>query len=88
MIRLSDINTSLKISLAGTVTANQAFVEVSYSDNSGTSYKGDSQESITDNGTAVTICDAPPNGVIRDIDTIQVYNYDTAPIVIFIYKEK
>jgi len=86
MIRLNDTSSTLKIQLAGSVTTNQAPVIVSYSDKNDPLYNGNSKETETDDTNLVVICDAPQSGTIRDIDTIQVYNYDTAPIVIFIYK--
>ena len=87
MIRLTDIYSTIKAELAGTVTTNQLPIVVSYSDKSKSAYNGNSQESITDNSNAVYICFAPEDSVIRDIDTINVYNEDTAPVVVRIFKD-
>jgi len=87
MLRLNTSISTLKVQLTGAVTTNQLPVIVSYSDKLGATYNGNSQESVTDDTTAVPICDAPTSGTIRDIDTVQILNTDTTAKTVRVFKD-
>lgn len=82
MIRLDTINRTIQLKLDIAATANQLPIVVSYSDKSGSSYTGASQLALSNNITAISICDAPLANVVRDIDSISIYNADTSPATV------
>lgn len=85
MIRLDATPRKLQIVLGGAVSTNQLPIIVSYLDNIGANYTdasrittGATQSTLTNNGTAVDVCSAPPIGRVREVDYISVRNSDTA----------
>ena len=84
MIRLDTINRTLQFNLGAIATSNQLPIVVCYSDKSGNQYTGASQLSQSNNMTAVVICNAPTSNVVRDIDSVSIYNADTAPATVSI----
>jgi hypothetical protein len=78
MIRLDATTRKLQIILAGAVTTNQLPVAVCYSDKTTASYLGGTQLANSNSMTAVDICAAPSASTVRDVDTINVQNADTA----------
>jgi hypothetical protein len=78
MIRLDATTRKLQIILAGAVTTNQLPVAVCYSDKTTASYLGGTQLSNSNSTTEVDICAAPATATVRDVDTINVQNADTA----------
>ena len=84
MIRLDNTVKKVQALLAGTVTANQLPITVFWSDKTASAYTGGMTAINTNNVTAVDICGAPGASTIRDIDTINVYNADTAAATITI----
>lgn len=80
MIRLDNTNRSLVLSLEQAVVTNQIQIVVNYSDNNGSTYVGGTQTSLSNNTSQVTICNAPAASTVRDIDSIIIYNADTAEV--------
>lgn len=80
MIILDATTTSLQALLAGSITTNQldivsAYVELN---TAGTSFASASNQTATNNTTAVSVVAAPASGFQRQIKYISVYNRDTA----------
>ena len=84
MIRLDTTTRVLKLFLSGSVTTSQLAVTVCYSDQTASTYNGATQLSLSNNTTAVTICNAPASSTVRDIDMLTVFNTDTASAVVTI----
>jgi hypothetical protein len=78
MIRLDATTRKLQIILAGAITTNQLPVFVSYADHTTASYLGGTQLANSNSTTAVDICAAPASATVRQVDTINVQNADTA----------
>jgi hypothetical protein len=78
MIILDAATKSLKIVLAGNVTANQLQVTTHYTDITTTAYTPGSTDTVTNNTTAVEIVAAPAASTQRHVETISVHNADTA----------
>ena len=91
MIRLSDSSKTLKLVLGTAITTDPLVITVCYSDKTSSQYNGGTQLSISNDTTAVTICNSPDTGVIgttgvvRDIDTISVVNMDSIASFVSIY---
>ena len=79
MITLNTVNRSLEYLLGGAVTANQLPFVVNYVN---TTREGqehqNSNNGISNNGTAVTVLSAPQAGDKRSIQSFSVYNADSA----------
>ena len=75
-----DTLTKLEIVLAGTVTANQLEVHVSYVDwnKSGITTNPAMFRTASNNTTDVTILAAPVQNPIREVLQVAIYNKDTA----------
>lgn len=84
MLRLDATTRKLQIVLGGAVTTSQLPVVVCYSDKTSTSYSGGTQTTLTTDTTAADICAAPAASTIRDIDSINVVNVDTAAATVTI----
>lgn len=86
MIRLDSTTRKLEVILAGAKTTVDAKVTVSYYDvpaqtkNDFSEYRGVTQVATTNGAADVTICNAPTGNAVRNVDTIQVHNADTANI--------
>ena len=88
MIRLDTVTRSLQIKLDNAPVVNQLQVVVCYSDKSSAVYSGASQLGLTSGTTLINICSPPATGIIREIDTVSVYNNDTsAAIVSILYND-
>ena len=77
MIRLDATTRSITFSLDGSITTNQLEIVSSYSDNNGTTYVGGTTTALSNNASQITIVSAPATSVVRDIDSITVFNNDT-----------
>lgn len=90
MIRLDKSNRSLGVVLGGAVATNQLHVITSFTDkyardDTASAYLlGETQVATTNGATDVTICNAPPQNVTRDIDYVSVRNRDTAAVTVSI----
>lgn len=82
MIRLDTINRTVQLTLGVTATANQLPIVVCYSDKTASQYTGASQLSLSNNTSPVNICNAPSVGIVRDIDSVSIYNADTVPTMV------
>lgn len=82
MIYLDSTLKKLQLVLAGAVTTSQADVVVNYSDKTATAYSGGSQDSVSNNTTAVDICAAPAASTVRDVNYVSIVNNDTAAITV------
>ena len=92
MIRLENTTVKLQVVLAGAVSANQLQCTVSFFDEnvSGERTRGSSQQTNTNSTTDVDICNAlgtGKEGFIRNIDTLTVYNRDTAAATVTVKKD-
>ncbi len=80
-----DANTkSLKIVLAGAVTAAQLPVTAHYTDITSTAYTPGSNDTITNDTTIVEFVAAPAASTQRHVESISVYNVDTAAATVTI----
>jgi hypothetical protein len=87
MIRLDSTLRRVQILLGGAVASTQPDVVVCYTDRNTPApapFLTSTKLSVTNNGTAVDICDAPANLVTRDIDFISVRNNDSASVTVTI----
>ena len=82
MIRLDNTTRLLQIALGSPITTNPVQIVVSYSDDTGATYIGASNTSTISNTTPVTICSAPAANIIRNIDSIIIFNNDTVAAAI------
>lgn len=87
MIRLDKTTRKLQIVLGGAKTTNDCDVTVSYYDVPSQTkptfeeYRGATQVASSNGTTDADICAAPSiNGTVRNVDTIHVYNKDTANV--------
>jgi len=82
----------LQIVLSGAITTNTLHITVGYTDKRVADdglYGGyGSQNSVSNNTTDVDICDAPKSGEIRVIDTIHIYNRDTASATVTVKSDE
>ena len=87
MSRLDKTTKVLDAVLAGEISANQPQAYVSFFDENleGEDTKGSAQETDLDSTTDATICAAPAvQGFVRLIDTITIYNKDTATVTVIV----
>jgi hypothetical protein len=80
MNRLDATNKTLEVVLAGAVTSSDLPVVVSYSDydtSTGTLTLAET-DTVTNGVTTVTILAAPASGVVRNVDSLSIYNQDSA----------
>lgn len=84
MIILDATSESLEILLAGAVTTTQAPFTVSYADHNAAtpSFTPGSSDGVTNNTTAVTLVAAPAASTQRQVKRINVYNDDTAAMMV------
>lgn len=82
MIRLTATTQKLQAVLAGAVTTNSLPIVVSWSDKTSTTYNGGTTNGIVSGTSAADICAAPAASTVRDIDSIQINNVDTASATI------
>lgn len=84
MISLISTTQKLQAVLAGNVTANQLQIDVVFSDEnmSGVDTKYATKQTVTNQTTDVDICAAPQQNFIRNIESISIYNADTATATI------
>lgn len=87
MIRLSNITKVLQAVLAGAITTSQPQAVVSFFDENvqGEDTRGADQENNLNSSTDVTICSAlgtGKEGFTRNIDTLTIYNRDTASVTV------
>jgi hypothetical protein len=77
MIRLDNTTRTLQALLSGSVTTNQLNTTTSYSDATSSTFTGATTVINTNNTTAVTLAAAPSAGIVRTIDSVNVFNADT-----------
>jgi hypothetical protein len=77
MIRLDNTTRSLQIALNNSIATNPIQVVVSYSDDNGTTYIGATNTAVVSNTANVIICPAPAINIVRNIDSIIIFNNDT-----------
>ena len=82
MIRLDTIHRSLQLVLDSATTTNALSVVVCYSDKLGNTYNGSTQLSNSNGTTQVTIGSSPAANTNRDVDSISIFNTDTASATI------
>lgn len=84
MIRLDSSTMKLEAVLGGAVAANQPEAHVCFFDKniSGEDTKGAMQRTALNNTTDVTICSAPQQNYVRNIDSVSIYNKDTATVAV------
>jgi len=88
MLRLDTTTRKLQAQVSGIVATNQLPINVSWSDQTSTTYNGGSTVVNTNNTTAVDICAAPAASTYRDVDYVNIYNADTvAETVTIIYND-
>ena len=80
MLTLDATTKSFEIVLAGAVAANQLPVTVSYTDITTTTCLGGCSDTATNSTTPVTVVAAPGASTQRHVDTLTVYNADTASV--------
>lgn len=78
MIRLDTTTRKLQAFLSGAITTDQLPITVCWSDKTSTTYTGGTTVTNTNSAAAVDICAAPGASTVRDIDTINIVNIDTA----------
>jgi hypothetical protein len=84
MLILDATTKSLEIDLAGAVSANELPVTAHYTDITTTLYTPGSNDTQTNGATAVTIVAAPAASTQRHVESISVYNADTAAATVTI----
>jgi hypothetical protein len=84
MLILDATTKSLEIDLAGAVSANELPVTAHYTDITTTLYTPGSNDTQTNGSTAVTIVAAPAASTQRHVESISVYNADTAAATVTI----
>lgn len=82
MIRLDTISRTIQLTLGAFATTNQLPIIVCYSDKSVAQYNGATQLTISSNTTPVNICNSPAASIVRDIDSVSIYNADTVSAVV------
>lgn len=78
MIRLDTTNREIIVALNNSITTNPIQVVVSYSDDNGITYIGATNTAIVSNTSNVVICPPPTVNVVRNIDSIIIFNDDTS----------
>jgi hypothetical protein len=84
MIILDATTKSLKIVLAGAVAATQLPVVAHYTDITTTAYTPGSNDTVTNSTTVVEFVAAPAASTQRHVESISVYNVDTAAATVTI----
>ena len=84
MLILDATTKSLEVKLAGAVSANELPVTAHYTDITTTLYTPGSNDTQTNGATAVTIVAAPGASTQRHVESISVYNADTAAATVTI----
>lgn len=84
MLILDATTKSLEIKLAGAVAANQLPVTAHYTDITTALYMPGSSDAESNGTTAVTIVAAPGASTQRHVESISVYNADTAAVTVTI----
>jgi len=84
MLILDATTKSLEVRLAGAVSANQLPVTAYYTDITTTLYTPGSNDTQSNGATAVTIVAAPAASTQRHVESISVYNADTAAATVTI----
>jgi len=84
MLILDATTKSLEVRLAGAVSANQLPVTAHYTDITTTLYTPGSNDTQSNGATAVTIVAAPAASTQRHVESISVYNADTAAATVTI----
>lgn len=84
MLILDTTTKSLEVKLAGAVSANELPVTAHYTDITTTLYTPGSNDTQTNGATAVTIVAAPGASTQRHVESISVYNADTAAATVTI----
>ena len=84
MIVLDSATTVLQTVLAGSVSANQPESVVAFKDENqqGEDTKYAAKRIALNSNTDVTICAAPQQNFVRNIETISIYNKDTASVTV------
>jgi len=84
MLILDAVTKSLKIVLAGAVATTQLPVTAHYTDITTTAYTPGSNDTVTNSTTAVEFVAAPAASTQRHVESISVYNVDTASATVTI----
>jgi hypothetical protein len=84
MIILDATTKSLKVVLGGAVTTTQLAVTAHYTDITATAYTPGSNDTVTNSTTVVEFVAAPAASTQRHIESISVYNVDTAAATVTI----
>src|SRR3990167_756330 len=84
MLILDATTKSIEIDLNGAVATNELDVTTHYTDITTTAYTPGNTRTVTNGTTAVTIVAAPAASTQRHIETISVYNKDTASATVTI----
>ena len=84
MIVLQDTNDTLEVVLAGAVTTTQLSFVASWRDITTSGYTPGRSNTLTNSTTTVTAVAAPAASTQRVIDSVSVYNSDTAPATVTI----
>ena len=84
MLILDATTKSLEVKLAGAVSANELPVTAHYTDITTTLYTPGSNDTQTNGATAATIVAAPGASTQRHVESISVYNADTAAATVTI----
>jgi len=84
MLILDAVTKSLKIVLAGAVATTQLPVTAHYTDITTTAYTPGSNDTVTNSTTAVEFVVAPAASTQRHVESISVYNVDTASATVTI----
>ena len=84
MLILDATTKSLEVKLAGAVSANELPVTAHYTDITTTLYTPGSNDTQTNGSTAATIVAAPAASTQRHVESISVYNADTAAATVTI----
>jgi hypothetical protein len=83
MLILGSTLRKLEAVLSGAITTSQPEVAVTFTDIRADGARGMQTYLVALNSTTpVTICPAPNSGITRIVDTINVYNKDTASITV------
>lgn len=81
MIRLNSISRKITFKTSVAVTTNELPIIVSYKDNN----LGGTQITDSTGATAVSICDSPTAGNVKEVDFISIVNLDTTQKRVFVY---
>lgn len=82
MIRLDTTTRKLQAVLAGAITTSQPNIATSYSDATSASFTGAQTVINANSTTPVDIVASPSAGVVRTIDSVNIYNADTVSVTV------